>query len=98
VPELQKRGIYWSDYAVPGGTARENLHNMPGERLLAPEHPGAKMRWNAPKATEAPKEEVVAEAPAPTAGQLGSAAVPDALVEKPSVQTAPPVSQATVVV
>jgi len=48
VPELQKRGIYWDDYAVPGGTARENLYCREGENLLAPEHPGAKLRWNAP--------------------------------------------------
>lgn len=25
------------------------MHNKPGERLLAPEHPGAKLRWNAPQ-------------------------------------------------
>ena len=49
IPELQKRGIYWSDYAAPGGTARENISNKPGEPLLAPEHPGAKLRWNAPQ-------------------------------------------------
>ncbi|KFA70190.1 hypothetical protein S40285_04415 [Stachybotrys chlorohalonatus IBT 40285] len=49
VPELQRRGIYWSDYAAPGGTARENVHSAPGEKLLAPQHPGAKMRWNAPR-------------------------------------------------
>ena len=48
VPELQKRGIYWDDYAVPGGTARENLHSREGQTLLAPDHPGAKLRWNAP--------------------------------------------------
>ena len=57
VPELQKRGIYWDEYAKPGGTARENLHNKPGEPLLAPEHPGAKLRWNAasPVATVGPQ-------------------------------------------
>lgn len=51
VPELQKRGIYWDDYAVPGGTARENLHCKEGEKLLAPAHPGAKVRWNAPSSS-----------------------------------------------
>lgn len=50
IPELQKRGIYWSDYAAPGGTARENMLGAPGVPLLAPEHPGAKVRWNAPSA------------------------------------------------
>ncbi|QDS69287.1 hypothetical protein FKW77_002556 [Venturia effusa] len=48
IPELQRRGIYWDDYPVPGGTARENLYGKEGEKLLAPEHPGAKFRWNAP--------------------------------------------------
>lgn len=49
VPELQQRGIYWDDYPVPGGTARENLHNTPGQALLPLTHPGAKFRWNAPE-------------------------------------------------
>ena len=49
VPELQRRGIYWSDYAAPGGTARENISSKPGEPLLAKAHPGAKVRWNAPQ-------------------------------------------------
>lgn len=46
IPELQRRGIYWDEYAVPGGTARENLHGKLGERLLVQEHPGAKQRWD----------------------------------------------------
>ncbi|KAH6664853.1 luciferase-like domain-containing protein [Halenospora varia] len=25
VPELQRRGVYWEDYPVPGGTLRENM-------------------------------------------------------------------------
>jgi hypothetical protein len=64
IPELQKRGIYWSDYAAPGGTARENIHNKPGKRLLAPEHPGAKLRWNAPRVkadVQKAREETVSE-------------------------------------
>jgi hypothetical protein len=52
IPELQKRGIYWSDYPVPGGTLRENVHGIAGESLLKPTHPGAKVRWNAPTTTE----------------------------------------------
>jgi hypothetical protein len=47
VPELQRMGVYWSDYTVPGRTARENLHGKRGETLLAQEHPGAKFLWNA---------------------------------------------------
>ena len=49
VPELQKRGIYWDDYPVPGGTLRENVHSAPGQSLLPATHPGAKVRWNAVK-------------------------------------------------
>lgn len=52
VPELQKRGIYWSDYPVPGGTLRENVHSTPGKSLLPATHPGAKVRWDAPKKTK----------------------------------------------
>jgi hypothetical protein len=55
VPELQKRGIYWNDYTAPGGTLRENVQSAPGESLLKATHPGAKVRWNAPKETETKK-------------------------------------------
>lgn len=47
IPELQRRGIYWDDYPVPGGTARENVYGNPGEKLLAANHPGSKFRWSA---------------------------------------------------
>jgi hypothetical protein len=63
VPELQKRGIYWNDYPVPGGTLRENVHRTPGQSLLLATHPGAKVRWNAPKGTEAKPAEVVVPLP-----------------------------------
>lgn len=53
VPELQKRGIYWSEYPAPGGTLRENVHSSPGKSFLPAAHPGAKVRWNAPKDAEA---------------------------------------------
>lgn len=49
IPELQRRGIYWEDYTVPGGTFRENMQGKPGECLLPDDHPGAKLRWNAKK-------------------------------------------------
>lgn len=52
IPELQKRGIYWDDYAAPEGTARENLRSAPGEKLLPSAHPGAKYRWDASKLSE----------------------------------------------
>lgn len=41
VPELQKRGIYKSEYQV--GTLREKLFG-PGKNLLPADHPGAKYR------------------------------------------------------
>ena len=47
VPELQKRGLYWEDYPVPGGTLRENMRESVGQPRLADDHPGAKFRWNA---------------------------------------------------
>jgi len=57
VPELQKRGLMWQDYHVPGGTFRENLHHVPGEPGLSPRHPGSKFKWNAPQ-TNGKEEEV----------------------------------------
>lgn len=44
VPELQRRGVYWMDYPVAGGTFRENLQGKPGESYLDSTHPGAKHR------------------------------------------------------
>lgn len=58
IPELQRRGIYWADYAVPGGTARENLHCNPGQKLLPKEHPGSKVRWDVVKEPELKQEDV----------------------------------------
>ncbi|KAF2703727.1 xenobiotic compound monooxygenase, DszA family [Pleomassaria siparia CBS 279.74] len=42
IPELQRRGLYWDDYKVPGGTFRENLL---GEKTLRDDHYGATFRW-----------------------------------------------------
>jgi hypothetical protein len=50
VPELQRGGIYWEDYAVPGGTFRENMQVKPGQHLLPDDHSDTKLRWNAKKA------------------------------------------------
>ena len=59
IPELQKRGIYWDDYAAPGGTARENLQGTPGQPYLPSHHPGKKIKLNARKAPEVkPVEEM----------------------------------------
>lgn len=53
IPELQRRGIFWNDYAVPGGTYRENLTETKGQREPCEDHPAAAMIWRAPKAGEA---------------------------------------------
>jgi hypothetical protein len=50
VPVLQERGLMWKDYAVPGGTFRENMHGRPGEPLLPDAHPAAQFRYNTLKA------------------------------------------------
>lgn len=46
VPVLQKRGLMWEDYTVPGGTYRENLLNTPGHPGVPDGHPAAKFRYN----------------------------------------------------
>jgi hypothetical protein len=50
VPVLQERGLMWKDYAVPGGTFRENMHRRPGEPLLPAVHPAAQFRYDTLKA------------------------------------------------
>ena len=42
IPVLQKRGLYWEDYDVPGGTFRENLL---GSKELRDDHYGATFKW-----------------------------------------------------
>ncbi|EXJ88130.1 hypothetical protein A1O1_05058 [Capronia coronata CBS 617.96] len=44
VPELQRRGVYWLNYPVPGGTFRENLYASPGQARVLDDHPAAKYR------------------------------------------------------
>ena len=46
VPELQKRGLMWDDYAVPGGTFRENLYGK-GQSKLRDDHYGSTFKWKA---------------------------------------------------
>lgn len=48
IPELQRRGIYWMDYAVPGGTLRENMQGRPGQPFLGPDHTGARLKGTIP--------------------------------------------------
>jgi hypothetical protein len=45
VPELQKRGLMQEEYAVPGGTLRENLLRQPGQKHLRDDHYGAAFAW-----------------------------------------------------
>jgi hypothetical protein len=45
IPELQRRGIFWDDYEVPGGTYRENFLGIPGQNEPLPTHPAGKMIW-----------------------------------------------------
>lgn len=52
VPELQRRGLYWEDYPVPGGTLRENAHNVPGKPFLSPDHPGSKIVLNGSQSSD----------------------------------------------
>lgn len=47
IPELEARG--WlgdGDYAVPGGTARENLYATPGDGKLRSGHPGSRYKFD----------------------------------------------------
>lgn len=45
-PELERRAWLGNgDYAVPGGTARENLYNTPGNAKLRENHPEFKYKW-----------------------------------------------------
>ena len=52
IPELQRRGIFWVDYCVPGGTYRENFYEKPGQAEPLPSHPAASMIWR-PETTKA---------------------------------------------
>lgn len=47
VPVLQERGLMWKDYAVPGGTFRENVRRQKGDNLLPATHPAGGFRYEA---------------------------------------------------
>jgi hypothetical protein len=47
LPELRSRGLFWHDYAVPGGTYRENFYAKKGQRGPLDEHVASKYRWKA---------------------------------------------------
>ena len=52
VPELRRRGIFWDDYCVPGGTYRENFHGIPGQAEPLATHPAGGMIWRPSKSDE----------------------------------------------
>ena len=45
IPELQRRGLYWKDYDVPGGAFRENLFGK-GHTELSEDHYGSTFKWD----------------------------------------------------
>ncbi|KAI0140598.1 luciferase-like domain-containing protein [Pestalotiopsis sp. NC0098] len=47
LPVLQKRGLFWDDYTVDGGTYRENLYGKKGVSRPPPDHPAAQYHWKA---------------------------------------------------
>ncbi|KAJ5930198.1 hypothetical protein N7466_005691 [Penicillium verhagenii] len=47
IPELRQRGLFWEDYAVGGGSYRENLYGKAGQSGPRDDHPAAKYRWHA---------------------------------------------------
>lgn len=48
VPELQAKGLFWKDYAVPGGTHTESFYQKEGQTGPLDEHVASKYRWRAP--------------------------------------------------
>lgn len=52
VPELRKRNMFWDDYAVPGGTYRENTYGVAGQKQPLREHVADKYRWRAGVSSE----------------------------------------------
>jgi hypothetical protein len=47
LPELRKRDLFWDDYAVKGGTYRENFYGKKGQSGPSDDHPASKYRWKA---------------------------------------------------
>lgn len=47
LPELRKRGLFQEDYAVQGGTYRENMRGEKGAAYPQADHPGSKYEWKA---------------------------------------------------
>lgn len=47
LPVLKARGLFWDDYAVDGGTYRENLYAKEGVARPPADHPAAQYHWKA---------------------------------------------------
>lgn len=47
LPVLRKRGLFWDDYEVKGGTYRENVYGKAGLARPPPDHPAAAHHWKA---------------------------------------------------
>lgn len=47
LPVLRQRGLFWEDYAVPGGTYRENLYAEKGSARPRADHAAAAYHWKA---------------------------------------------------
>jgi FMN-dependent oxidoreductase (nitrilotriacetate monooxygenase family) len=45
LPVLRERGLFWEDYAVDGGTYRENIYGKKGVARPPADHPAAKYHW-----------------------------------------------------
>ena len=62
-PELRRRGVFWDDYDVPGGTARDNYFADGKGPRVRPDHPATQYRWrsgeDAPEYTRKRKLEEV---------------------------------------
>jgi len=71
IPELQRRGLFWDDYLVQGGTYRETLSQTPGQAHPRSDHPASAYIWRAP---EKPVAKTAVDSPAyldPIRSQLG---------------------------
>ncbi|KAI3533309.1 dibenzothiophene desulfurization enzyme A [Colletotrichum costaricense] len=55
LPELRRRGLFWDDYAVSGGTYRENFYRKQGQSGPLDEHVAASYRWKAGVSAEEAK-------------------------------------------
>jgi hypothetical protein len=45
LPVLKERGLFWDDYAVDGGTYRENIYGKKGVARPPADHPAARYHW-----------------------------------------------------